>query len=53
MLTAMTLAVPRRASIPRPTKKDSEDTPDRVFNKISWGFFIGQREYSTMAGITK
>ena len=37
----MTLAVPRRKNIPRPTKKDPKDTPDRVFNKIAWGFFYG------------
>jgi hypothetical protein len=35
----MTLAVPLRTNIPRPTKKDSKDTPDRVFNKLAWGFF--------------
>jgi hypothetical protein len=36
LLTAMTLAVPRRTNIPRPTKKDPKDTPDRVFNKLVW-----------------
>ena len=35
----MTLAVPQRTNIPRPTKKDPKDTPDRVFSKIAWGFF--------------
>ena len=35
MLTAMTLALPRRTNIPRPTKKDPKDTPDRVFNDLA------------------
>ena len=40
MLTAMTLAVPRRTNIPRPTKKDPKDTlVERAFNKLAWGFF--------------
>jgi hypothetical protein len=38
LLTAMTLAVPQRTNIPRPTKKDPKDTPDHVFNKLAWGF---------------
>ena len=37
----MTLAVPRRTNVPRPTRKDPKDTPDRVFNKIAWGFLYG------------
>jgi hypothetical protein len=32
----MTLALPPRTNIPRPTKKDPKDTPNRVFNKIDW-----------------
>ena len=39
MLTAMTLAVPPRTNIPRPTKKDPKDTLERAFNKLAWGFF--------------
>jgi hypothetical protein len=30
----MTLALPLRTNIPRPTKKDPKDTPDRVFKNI-------------------
>ena len=37
----MTLAVPRRTNIPRPTKKDPKDTPDRAFNKLAWGNHYG------------
>ena len=33
----MTLAVPRRTNVPRPTRKDPKDTPDRAFNKLAWG----------------
>ena len=36
MLTAMTLALPPRTNIPRPTKKNPKDTPNRDFNKIDW-----------------
>ena len=32
----MTLALPPRTNIPRPTKKNPKDTPNRVFNKIDW-----------------
>ena len=35
----MTLAVPRRPNIPRPTKKDPKDTLECAFNKLAWGFF--------------
>ena len=47
MLTAMTLAVPRRrTNIPRPTKKDTKDTLERAFSKLAWaGLFFGQRGY--------
>ena len=33
----MTLAVPRRTNVPRPTRKEPKDTPDRAFNKLAWG----------------
>ena len=34
----MTLAVPQRTNIPRPTtKKDPQDTLERAFNKLTWG----------------
>ena len=36
MLTATTLALPPRTNIPRPTKKNPKDTPNRVFNKLAW-----------------
>ena len=36
MLTATTLALPPRTNIPRPTKKNPKDTPNRVFNKLVW-----------------
>ena len=36
MLTATTLALPSRTNIPRPTKKNPKDTPNRVFNKLAW-----------------
>ena len=48
----MTLAVPRRTNIPRPTKKDPQDTPDRVFDKIAWGFFYGTEGVLTIAKFT-
>ena len=35
----MTLAVPPRTNIPRPTKKDPKDTLERAYNKLAWGFF--------------
>ena len=37
----MTLAVPWRSNIPRPTKKDPKDTLEGAFNKLAWGFFNG------------
>ena len=37
----MTLAVPRRTNVPRPTRKDPKDTPDRAFNKLAWGNHYG------------
>ena len=36
MLIAMTLALPPRTNIPRPTKKNPKDTLNRVFNRIGW-----------------
>ena len=33
----MTLAVPRRTNVPRRTRKDPKDTPDRAFTKLAWG----------------
>ena len=36
MLTATTLALPPGTNIPRPTKKNPKDTPNRIFNKIDW-----------------
>jgi hypothetical protein len=41
MLTATTLALPPRTNIPRPTKKNPKDTPDRAFNKLAWYHFYG------------
>jgi hypothetical protein len=41
MLTAMTLALPPRTNIPRPTKKYPKDTPNRVFNKLAWHQIYG------------
>ena len=32
----MTLALPPRTNIPRATKKNPKDTPNRVFNKLAW-----------------
>ena len=43
----MTLAVPRRTNIPRPTKKDPKDTLERAFNKLAWGFFPDGASTST------
>ena len=37
----MTLAVPQRTNVPRPTRKDPKDTPDRAFNKLAWGNHYG------------
>ena len=41
MLTAMTLALSRRTNIPRSTKKDPKDTPDRVFKNIDCSITFG------------
>ena len=41
MLTVTTLALPPRTNIPRPTKKNPKDTPDRAFNKLAWHNFFG------------
>ena len=37
----MTLAVPRRTNVPRPTRKDAKDTPDRVFKNIDCSITFG------------
>ena len=50
MLTATTLAFPPRTNIPRPTKKNPKDTPDRVFNKLAWGFFFRTEGVQYTAG---
>ena len=41
MLTATTLALPPRTNIPRLTKKNPKDTPNRVFNKLAWHQIYG------------
>ena len=43
MLTATLLAFPPRTNIPRPTKKNPKDTPDRVFNKLAWHQIYGTK----------
>jgi hypothetical protein len=45
----MTLTLPLRTNIPRPTKKDPNDTPDRVFKNIECSITFwteGVLEYS-------
>ena len=37
----MTLALPRRTNIPRPTKKDPKGTPDHVFNDLACSITFG------------
>jgi hypothetical protein len=51
MLTAMTLALPRRTNVPRSMKKDPKDIPDRAFKNIECSITFGTEGvllYSTL-----
>ena len=52
MLTATTLALPQCTNIPRPTKKNPKDTPNRVFNKLAWHQNYGTEGVYTSSAVS-